>query len=192
LFVLFDSNVEPSDDAQYRWLENVLENCSTNVRHRFLFMHHQPIHWEGDGKSPIWEDRYTRLFELLAKYNVHYVFTGHWHGYHREERAGTVFVVNGRGGDFDHDQRLVPCYFTVVDVRGDSIEDKCIELPPRAWIVVQSKFKAWFIADMGVLVAKNYWISSGILLSLSLFCVFLIRWRKGGGVPEQTDPEKDV
>jgi len=97
LFVLFDSNVEPSDDAQYRWLENVLENCSTNVRHRFLFMHHQPIHWEGDGKSPIWEDRYTRLFELLAKYNVHYVFTGHWHGYHREERAGTVFVVNAAG-----------------------------------------------------------------------------------------------
>jgi predicted phosphodiesterase len=172
LFILVDNALEPPDDEQYRWVENVLQNCAQDVKRVFFFMHHQPIHWNGDGKKPV-EHLYEQLFQLLNTYDVDYVFAGNWHGYHREERNGTVFVVNGRGGDFDHDERLVSCYFTVVEIDGDSVEDRCIELPPRAGPLVQSLLKDWFIAHIGAFAVKNPCSFSGILLLLGAGCFFL-------------------
>ncbi len=48
-FVLLDDSLEPFDDADYARLEESLRD-HPDVQHRFLFMHVQPIHWEGEGK----------------------------------------------------------------------------------------------------------------------------------------------
>jgi len=177
LFIVLNNAESPLDEMEYRWLQTVLQKQKKDTRHIFLFMHAQPIHWNGDGKKPV-EHHYKRLFELLKRYGIDYVFAGNWHGYHREERNGTVFVINGRGGDYDSDEKLVPCYFTVVEVKKDSVQDQCIELPPRVGIVVQSRFKDNMIAHVGEFARENPWYFSGVLLVLGLSSAFFIIWLK--------------
>ena len=140
LFIIMDNSLGPLDDAQYRRLEDVLKKNKADSRRTLLFAHRQLINWEGDGEKPF-EQKYERLLEILERHSVDYVFAGHWHGYHREERNATVFVVNGRGGDFDRDEPLAPCYFTVVEVQVDSIRDKRIDLPTHTSYVVQGRLK---------------------------------------------------
>jgi hypothetical protein len=177
LFVLLDNSSGKLDDAQYDWLEGVLEDRGGGNQHILLFMHVQPIHWEGDDKRPV-EHRYVRLFELSRRYGVDYVFSGNWHGYHREERDGITFVINGRGGDFDSDDRLVPCYFTVVDVGEDSIKDRRVELPPRASLVVRGLLTDSLIAHVGDSAVANPW-GTGFVLSLAgAGCVAFLRLRR--------------
>lgn len=177
LFIIIDNSLGPLDDVQYRRLEDVLEKNKADSRRTFLFAHRQPINWEGDGEEP-GEHEYARLLELLDRYSVDYVFTGHWHGYHRDERNATVFVVNGRGGDFDRDEPLAPCYFTVVDVQGDSVRDKRIDLPPYMSYVIQARLKKLFVVRIGWFMMKNPFISFCVVLPLSSLFVFLIVWRK--------------
>ena len=177
LFVIIDNSLGPLDDAQYRRLENVLEKNKANTRRTFLFAHRQPINWEGDDERPF-EQKYERLLGILDRHSVDYMFAGHWHGYHREERNATVFVVNGRGGDFDHDEPLAPCYFTVVDVQGDSVRDKRIDLPPHISYVVRGRLKKLFVVRIGWFMMENPFLSSCIVLPLGLLFVFLIVWRK--------------
>ena len=174
LFVLLDNSLKPFDGNQYRWLEDILQNHSS-VQHRFLFMHNAPINWEEDGKS-IDEDRYTRLFDLLSRYKIDYVFTGGWHGYHREKRDNAIFIVNGRGGDFDHDARMVPCYLTTVQVDGNVVTDKHIELSPKVSVVARSYLNSWLIAHLGEALVKSPRLTIILLLVIAgsspLFLIF--------------------
>jgi len=173
LFVFLDNALEPLDDEQYDWLEGLLASSTDEVRHRLLFLHRQPIHWEGDGKKPV-EQQYERLFEIAEDYNVDYVFAGNWHGYHREQRDDTIFVVNGRGGDFDHQERLTPCYFTLVEVRPDSIEDRRIMLPPRFHVALESLLKDWLISHVGEFAMANRFLTSCVLMVVGVGCISLI------------------
>jgi predicted phosphodiesterase len=173
LFILLDNALGVFEDVQYRWLEDVLEKHKVGTQHIFLFMHVPPINWKDSGDVPR-EHLYERFFELLKRYKVDYVFTGDWHGYHRQARDGTIFVVNGRGGDFDHDAKLVPCYTTVVEIQRDSVQDRCIELAPRVSIVLESLFQDWFTAHIGEFAMKNQWFYSGLLLLVGSGCVFFV------------------
>jgi predicted phosphodiesterase len=188
LFVLLDNSMEPFDDARYARLEDALRN-HPDVQHRFLFMHIQPIHWEGDGKSPV-EQHYERLFDLLRRYRVDYVFTGNWHGYHREKRDATVFIVNGRGGDFDHDERVVPCYFTLIEVDGGSVADRYIELPPKMSVALKSLLVDWLIAHLGESMAKSSPLAIGLLLVMacgSALCIISTKTAKPDRMRNQQD-----
>jgi len=189
LFILADNALGPLDNKQYDWMEEVLKRRKTGIQHIFLFMHRQPINWTGDGVTPV-EHFYQRLFELLKKYRVDYVFSGNWHGYRREKRNGTVFVVNGRGGDFDHDARLVPCYCVIVEVQRDAIQDRVIEFPPRLSIVLKSQFKDLFVAHIGEFVMRNQWFSGGLLLFFGSCCTFLIVWSRRVSVSARQKRDK--
>ncbi len=183
LFVLLDNSSGPFTDDQYDWLEGVMEEWGTEDGPIFLFMHRQPIHWEGSGKRSV-EPLYERLFQILKEHEVDYVFTGHWHGYHREERGGTIFVVNGRGGDFGHDNRLVSSYLTTVEVGGGAVKDTKVELPPRAGIMIRSLMDDWLIAHLGEFAIRNRLIALLVILSAAAVCVYFIALtRKTGSHP---------
>lgn len=170
LFILLDNSLAPFTDEQRDWLENVLEEQGAEDRLVFLFMHHQPIHWDGDGKRPV-EHAYVRFFELLKDYKVDYVFSGNWHGYHREERGGTVFIVNGRGGS---GSRMVPCYFTIVDVYKGFARDRVVVLPPRAGILARSLLDDWLIAHIGEFAVTNRWLTFGVMFLAGTGCIYLL------------------
>ncbi|UCF94277.1 MAG: metallophosphoesterase [Desulfobacterales bacterium] len=189
LFILADNALGPLDEAQYHWLAKVLADHRQATEHIFLFMHLPPINWEGDGGIPV-EHLYARLFAILKSYRVDYVFCGNWHGYHREERDGTVFVVNGRGGDYDHDARLVPCYSIVVEVRRDAVLDRVIELAPRISIVLQSEFRDLFVAHIGARAMQNPGLTAALLLLLGASGVVLSMRVKKRGPPDRRDITK--
>jgi len=173
LFVLLDNAMERLDEADYDWLENVLESRREENRHVFLFMHCEPIYCDGDKGRPL-KNGYGRLSEIADRHEIDYIFTGNFHGYHREERNGTAFVVNGRGGDFDHNAMLVPCYFTIVDVNDASIHDTCVELPPRVGIVMGSLLKDWLIAHIYRFPTKSGWIFLVVLIIPAAVYIVLI------------------
>lgn len=177
LFILVNNALGQLDYGQYRWMENVLKRYKVGGKHIFVFMHNPPINWKDDGVLPV-EHLYEPLFELLERYNVDYVFTGDWHGYHREDRNGTVFLVNGRGGDFDADAEMVPSHCTIVEIKGDSIQDRTIELSPRRSIVLESRLKDLFIAHIGELAMENRGFTTFLLLLVGLSCVFSSFCRK--------------
>jgi len=174
LFIGLDNSLGPLTQDQYAWLETVLKEQDAQDRPSFVFLHAEPIYWEGHGKVSL-EPLYARLFQLFGEYNVDYSFSGNWHGYYREERDGTVFVINGRGGDFDHDERLAPCYLTVVEVQGQKITDRCIELQPQLSVVCKSLVDDWLIAHLGRLATMNVWVTA-IVSSASALCCALLVW----------------
>lgn len=172
LFILLDNSRGPFVDEQYDWLESVLKEQATDGSHVFMFMHRQPINWDGGGKQPV-EHQYARLFRILDEYEVNYVFTGNWHGYHREVRDGTVFIVNGQGGDFSHNDRLVPAYLTLVEVRDGAVTDRKITLSPSVGIMLKCHADDWLIAHLGELAVKNRSITFLIVLAAAAGCVCL-------------------
>ena len=188
LFILLDNSSGPFTDEQYDWLEGVMDEQATADSPTFMFMHRQPIHWEGDGNRPV-EPLYERLFQILKKHEVDYVFTGHWHGYHREVMGQTVFVVNGRGGDFGHDNRLVSSYLTTVEVGEGAVKDTQVELPPRAGLVIVSLVNDWLIAHLGEFAIRNRLITLLMILSAAAGCVYFIALASKTGSRPGADSE---
>ncbi len=183
LFVLLDNSLAPFTDEQCDWLENVLEKHGRRDRPVFLFMHGQPIYWRHNGRGPV-AHLYGRFNEIFEKHRIDHVFAGNWHGYHREERNGTVFVVNGRGGS---GSKLVPSYLTVVDVYKGHARDRVAVLPPRVRTLARSLLDDWLIAHIGELAIGNRWITCGVLLLAGCGCVGFIFLLRKAGVQEGAD-----
>jgi hypothetical protein len=170
LFIVLDNSVEPLTDEQYDWLEQVLEEQGEGSDKVFLFMHSQPIYWAGNDRGPV-AHLYRGLEDIFSKYEIDYVFSGNWHGYHREEREGAVFVVNGRGGSGSH---LAPCFYTIVEVNEQGISDRCFVLPPRVGILVKSLVNDWLIAHVGRQAADNPLVASVLMLLTGFGAIYSI------------------
>jgi predicted phosphodiesterase len=175
LFILLDNSLAPFTDEQGAWLEKILSERGAGVDHVLFFMHGQPIYWEGDGRGPV-AHLFTRFNEILEKHEIDYVFAGNWHGYHKEERDGTIFVVNGRGGS---GSKLVPCFYTIVQVDERGVSDKLFELPPRVDVLARSLVVDWLVAHTGEPIAGSRPLAFAILFLAGAGCVcFAIAARK--------------
>ncbi|MBI2932555.1 MAG: metallophosphoesterase [Planctomycetes bacterium] len=93
-----------------------------------LFMHVPPL----DDTSADFRPRagFEGFVELVRAHPIRYVFSGHAHGYRRVQDRGTVYVVNGVGGDYDAWQLDQKVCATVVEVDGEKVRDRLIEMPP--------------------------------------------------------------
>ena len=99
LFVILDNSSARLLPSQYRWLEAVLEGHKGRLAHIFLFMHYPPIPFAGyaaDAKGV--EDSYRPFHQLVKRYKVDYVFSGHYHGFYQQVRDGVTYLVTGGGG----------------------------------------------------------------------------------------------
>lgn len=164
LFIVLDNSLGPFTDAQCDWLDRVLAQRSIDAANIFLFMHSQPIYWRDNGRGPV-AHLYGGISEIFSKYEIDYVFAGNWHGYHREKRDGTIYVVNGRGGSGSH---LAPCFYTIVDVNERGVSDRYYVLPPRAGILAKSFVDDWLIAHVGRFAADNRLVASALMLLAGL------------------------
>ena len=87
----FKRKISPS---QLKWLKNDLE-ANKNAAKIFVFFH-----------TPIWWGRYSRVgnwnqevHQLMAKYKVDTVFSGHKHWYEKNEvRDGVRYIITAGGG----------------------------------------------------------------------------------------------
>ncbi|MDD5772346.1 MAG: metallophosphoesterase [bacterium] len=101
LFVLLNNGKERDDlvGEDYQWLGKVLEENYKGKRYIFLFMH-KPSAWAyGTGERRNDADpTFKTLHDLVKKYNVNYIFSGHIHNPRAENRDGHMYIVSGGGG----------------------------------------------------------------------------------------------
>ena len=167
LFVIVDNALTPPDPQQLAWLARTLSGAR-GMAHTFLFLHRPPISWEGGPPRAV-EVENEELLSLVSRHAVDAVFAGHWHGYHREERDGVVFVVNGQGGDFDYEpgRYLTEVNLTEVLVRDDAFETRRITLDGRIRPVIVGRVKDTLLAHLVPLTAGRP-LAGGIALGVSI------------------------
>ena len=186
LFILLDNSLGPFTDEQCAWLDSVLAERGAGAERVFLFMHGQPNYWRGDDRGPV-AHLYKRFNEILEEYKIDYVFAGNWHGYHKGERDGTIFVVNGRGGS---GSKLVPCYYTIVEVDEQGVSDRRFVLSPRIGTLTRSLTDDWLTAHLGELVWGSRAIAFPIIFLAAAGCIWFIIAAWQGRSRTGTDVER--
>lgn len=126
-FVMLDSSRWYLLDYQWDRLEQELKNN----RNCIVFMHVPPFCPDGsfDKYTLSGEKQDKRFVDLMKKYGVKSVFSGHVHGYMEGKRAGVQYYVSGGGGAYLH--ILGPeggyYHFLLIDIEGENIKVKVVK-----------------------------------------------------------------
>lgn len=133
--VLNDAQATISED-QFRWLEGTLLKLRGRFSHLFVVMHVPPFD-PREGKSyclpaPIGK----RLIQLMEKYRVDYVFSGHIHCYFRKVINGVTYIINPAAGGTPRCFPFSYGYISIA-VQGQKITDSMIEVKNNWWLQLQ-------------------------------------------------------
>jgi Icc-related predicted phosphoesterase len=90
-----------------------------------LAMHQPPFDLKG---NPV--PGYEAFLAWLEKSKVAYLLCGHVHTYLKKKVGETTVIINGVGGDYDSWQLDQKVYATILEIDGDKITDRRIELEP--------------------------------------------------------------
>ncbi|MEQ1877013.1 MAG: metallophosphoesterase [Bdellovibrionia bacterium] len=124
-FVVVDSGNGILGEAQLRWIESDLR---ANTRtHTILVTHFPP--WNGIFSSIYKmssEEEAAVLKDLVHRYGVKYVVSGHFHGFDERDIGGTKYIVTGGANDIiDLGQRM---NYVRIRVNGSAISMEVIYL----------------------------------------------------------------
>ncbi|MFN3484599.1 MAG: metallophosphoesterase family protein [Planctomycetota bacterium] len=79
---------------------------------------------------------YEPFLEWLKRApRVRYALCGHVHDYVRREVGNAILIANGVGGDYESWQLRQKVYATILEVDGDRIADRTLELSPEHGLV---------------------------------------------------------
>jgi len=101
--ICYDPSLVPDEwNNLISFLEKELEVAATSqYKHRIIFMHH-PLYLndphEGDNYLVIPSERRSRMLDLIAEYEVDFVFTGHLHKNNYKKLGSTELVSTGPVG----------------------------------------------------------------------------------------------
>ncbi len=95
-----------------------------------LAMHVPPFDQEGKTRPG-----FEPFIEWLGKSRVRVLLAGHVHDYVRKELGGTLAIANGVGGDYESWKLRQKVYATILEIDGDSIRDRAIEMSPEHGLV---------------------------------------------------------
>ncbi len=127
-FIMLDSSRWYLLDYQWDWLEQELKKH----RNSLIFMHVPPFCPDGrfDKYTLTGEKQDKKFIDLMNKYGVRSVFSGHIHGYMDAERDGVNYYVSGGGGAYLHILGSEGGYyhFLLVDIDGENIKVKVVKL----------------------------------------------------------------
>ncbi len=85
------------DDTYIDYLEDVLSQSGDSPRMKFVFMHIPPNSISSFGRKDVIPSE-EKFVKMMDKYNVDYVFTGHFHSYLRIDSKKTKYIITGGGG----------------------------------------------------------------------------------------------
>lgn len=171
--VVVDNAVAPPGEAA---VERMLSDAKGPI---LLFMHVPPNDTSKSVLVP--KSAYTGFLEMIRKYPVRYVFSGHAHAYSRVESDAMVFISNGVGGDSDSWQFDQKAHLTVLDSDGKTFSEQLIVIEPV--FSVWANIEHLAIGHVGEIVLRRTWgIPALLLLILALFLGYrrLRRKRKLG------------
>jgi len=139
-----------------------------------LFMHVPAVDTSSKTFAP--KPGYARFLEMIRKYPVRAVFSGHAHGYTRVEKDGIVFISNGVGGDSDSWQFDQKAYLTIVEADGKTIRDSAIVIEPVIGIWANIEHLA--IGHVGEIVLRRPWGPPALLLLIVALILGFRRLRR--------------
>ncbi len=119
------------------FLDTTLKENRSKAKKVFVFMHYTASASEDiPTQNMDLSYEFQRLFE---KYNVTYVFSGHYHRLARTEVNGVVYFVTGGGGarlKYDQfDDIGLFHHLTIIKIRGDSTAEQIIPIQPAWWLL---------------------------------------------------------
>ncbi len=120
----FDDSQAPGEwDRQIAFLQTSLNEAQDRgSAHKVIFLHH-PLYNQDPGEEDSWKvlprDKRGALLELMEKYEVSAVFSGHWHKCHYVDHKGIQMVKTGAVG---YPLGEDPSGFRIVKVFQDRIE----------------------------------------------------------------------
>jgi hypothetical protein len=116
------------------FLETTLRESRSKARKVFVFMHYTAGASEDIPTQNI--ERSSEFQNLFEKYNVTYVFSGHYHRLARTEVNGVVYFVTGGGGArLRHDKFADIGLFhhlTIIKIHADSMAEQVIPIEPAS------------------------------------------------------------
>jgi predicted phosphodiesterase len=128
LFIFLSSQKNKSFLNSLKFLEEILRSDSSQAHYRFIFLHYLPGFYPDmsikDNKEAerLLEER---LLDLLKRYKVNYVFTGHLHTYYREKVGDCIFITPGSGGSTIRRQEIDPNYHSLeITVNPEQIKER--------------------------------------------------------------------
>ena len=187
--VVVDNAVAPPGEAA---VEKLLAAAKGPI---LLFMHVPPHDTTKNTLVP--KSTYTCFLEMIRKYPVRYVFSGHAHGYSRIEDGGIVYIANGVGGDSDSWQFDQKACMTIVEATTTTVEGAPVDIQAREISIepvfgLQANVEHLAIGHVGEIMLRTPWgIPALLLLILILALIYRRLRRKKEKVPEpEKEPEK--
>lgn len=128
LFIIADNAVRPTEEAM-EWVRGVLSAQATGSRNIFLFLH-RPL-FDVDKLTDAYRvDPRHPFHKMLKKWNVGYVFAGHYHSYLRSDVEGIKYMVTGGGGSSLYGRRGF-YHAIILNVRPSQVQESMVTTPFR-------------------------------------------------------------
>jgi Icc protein len=130
--VLNDAQSTISND-QFRWLETTLRKLRGTFTHLFVFMHVPPIDPRPGKNYCLPEPIGKRFVQLMQRFSVDYVFSGHIHCYFRKVINRVTYIVAPPAGGTSRCSPFSYGYISIA-VQGQKITDSMIQVKNNWWL----------------------------------------------------------
>ena len=170
LFIALDSSLEEIDEEQWAFFEQVMQKVSPNFKRVILYTHVPPIVPPEYQQHTLKEESVTKMKQMLKKYPVDVIFSGHVHYYSEQDFNGIpVYTTPPSGQYFVGPVRKFGYLVVSVDKQGVQVKNVYSDRPKSSELM-----SIWFV-DL-VLTDKIRWISGSILLAGLLLLLMGQRW----------------
>jgi 3',5'-cyclic AMP phosphodiesterase CpdA len=135
-FVVFNDARSTISDDQFRWLNTTLKKLRRTFTHLFVFMHVPPLDPRPGKSYCLAEPIGKRFMQLMQRYRVDYVFSGHIHCYFRKVVGGVTYIVAPPAGGTP---RCIPPFYGYVRVvvQGEELKDSVIQVKSDWWLQIK-------------------------------------------------------
>ncbi|MBQ4471982.1 MAG: metallophosphoesterase [Alphaproteobacteria bacterium] len=100
LFIGLDSSTKEIDENQWTFFERVMQRVRPGFRHVILFTHIPPVAPDDHPQHTLNADAVERMNQMLKKYPVDAIFTGHVHYYSEQKFAGIPLYTTPPSGQY--------------------------------------------------------------------------------------------
>jgi predicted MPP superfamily phosphohydrolase len=155
LFVFLNDIRPYCESGEYiDFLESAIRSREGKIKKTFVFMHVPVISIDGSLKNSGLSGS-ERFMELAKKYNVDYVFAGDHHGYVKQGKDNTTYVISGGGGGRLRGEHGKFHHLTRISVKNGLVEET---------VVISRKYLETF-----ELIERNLAVYIWPIISFNLF-----------------------
>jgi hypothetical protein len=189
--VLDDANEKRIDEQQMNFLETELKR---DFKNKFVFMHVPAFDPRQRAFNPaklmpkrirfrssLLNESGEKVINMMSKYNVTTVFSGHIHGYFNESMKGVNYIITGgAGGELFYSDPTHYFYnYVYACVNGSNVSYEVIPFPSPDNNPIDRFFYAFWIFMLYFIITNRVMITLVILiLVLIADLIYIEYWRK--------------